>query len=1188
MEIEQALQTANAVFLAQVGRRLNEVESVILLGSLQGQTYEQIADRSGYAVSYLKKDVSHKFWKLLGQALGEPVSKTNFRGALENQWRQSLIATTQSAVISPRIAEPELPKAAVTKADWGEGIDISTFHGRSTELETLTQWIRGDRCRLIVLLGMGGIGKTALSVKLARHLATLQERTEFDYVVWRSLRNAPPLDSEISSVVQFLSDQAETQGDLKRLMHYLRTYRCLIVLDNMETILQDGGRAGQFRVGYEDYGELLQTIGETNHQSCLMVTSREKSAEVAALEGSGLSVRSLQLSGSPQAVRGLMQMKGLVGTAEQMQILGDRYGNSPLAIKIVATSIQDLFDGDISAFLAYDTPMFNGMRRLLDQQFNRLSALEQTVMYWLGINRGWTTIQELQGDMVPVVSKAKLLEALESLNWRSLTEKQSGHYTQQPVVMEYVTERLIEGMGDELINPVSLKLFLSHALIKTTTKDYVRESQIRLILQPIAAQFQRRFSAALEQQVQHIIGALRRSVPLSGYGAGNLLNLCGCLPVDITGYDFSQLTIRHAHLQNSPLHHVNFTDCEFINSTFMQTFGAIFAVAFSPDSALLATGESSGEIRLWRVADRQLWLTLRGHGSWVRSLAFSPDGTLLVSASADQTVRLWNVETGQLIKTLHHDSSWVWAVDFSPDGHRIAMGSADHSVKLLDIHSGEILQRFEGHTDQVWSVKFSPDGTTLVSGSHDYRIKLWHVATGKLMSTLEGHTDHVWSVSVDPSGVILASASADRTVMLWDSRTGSILQTLRGHLDSVLTVSFSPDGLMIASGSADKTIKVWEIATGTLLNTLQGHGNQIWSIRFSPDGRTIASGSDDQQVKLWDVATGQILRTWQGYTNWVRSLSFSPDGLMLASGSADHQIRVWDVQQQQLVKTLRGHANQVWSVKFSPDGRMLASGSHDHQVKLWDVQTGKLLNRSMGHDSWIWSVAWSPDGSLLASCSADLTVKIWQVLTGKILRTIQGHEGWVWSVRFSPDGQYVATGSADQTIKLWDILTGETVQTFVGHTRPVWVVCFSPDGKWLASGSDDQTVNLWDVQTGERVRTLRGHTHWVRSLSFNAAGDLLASSAADHTIRLWDVETGNCVRVLEGHRNWVLSVAFSPESSMLASSGADETIRLWDGSTGECQQILRSDRPYEGMKITGVQGISEAQKATLAVLGAVL
>ena len=106
-----------------------------------------------------------------------------------------------------------------------------------------------------------------------------------------------------------------------------------------------------------------------------MLTSREKPTEVAITEGMELSVRSLPLKGELLTTQKLIQAKGLSGSQKQQQQLCDRYGGNPLALKIVATSIQDLFDGEIEIFLAQDTAIFNSIQKLLDQQFERLSYL---------------------------------------------------------------------------------------------------------------------------------------------------------------------------------------------------------------------------------------------------------------------------------------------------------------------------------------------------------------------------------------------------------------------------------------------------------------------------------------------------------------------------------------------------------------------------------------------------------------------------------------------------------------------------------------------------------------------------------------------------------------------------------------------------------------------------------------------
>ncbi len=1189
MNCERVLEVADTAVLAKIGRHLSEVEAAILMGAWHSQTYQQIASASGYSASYLTRDIGPKLWKLLSQALGETVSKTNFRAALERQWRSLLREVEVSQDIQETddsIAEPLTP---TPHADWGEAPDVSQFYGRTAELQTLEQWIIGERCRLVALLGMGGIGKTSLAVKLARDV-----QGKFERVIWRSLRNAPPLETLLGELVSLLSEQEDSRGELKSLLHWMQKSRCLLILDNAETIMQPG-RAGDYRPGYEGYGELFRVASESSHQSCLILTSREKPSEVAALEGMEFAVRSMSLAGSPEAAQALIQAKGLSGSPEQKQQLGDRYGGNPLALKIVATSIQDLFDGEIGQFLEQNTAIFNSIRHLLAEQFDRLSPLEQGIMYWLAINREGTSISQLAADVVPPVSRADLLEALESLSWRSLIEKQSGGYTQQYAVMEYVSDRLIERVCEELAgdsNPQSgLPLFYSHALIKTTVKDYVRESQQRLILAPIADKLRTLLgsSGALESQLQSVLQALRnpklRAMPF-GYGGGNLINLCRYLNIDLTGYDFSHLSVWHADLQGMTLQHVNFQNADLSKSSFTQTFGSIVAIAYSPDGKLIATGDDKGEIHLRRVADGQHQITCKGHTNWVWSVAWSPDGRTLASGSADQTVRLWDAATGQLLHTLQGHTNRVWSVAWSPDGRTLASGSADRTIQLWDATTGQPRQTLQGHTDWVISVVFSPDGQFLASSGADRTVRLWNSKTGQHLNTLEGHGDWVRSVAFSPDGQTLASGSHDRTVRLWDVTTGQPLNTLAGHSNWVRSLAFSPDGQTLASGSADRTVRLWEIATGQVRKTLRGHTDWIRAIAFSPDGQTLASGSADRTVRFWEATTGQPLKTWQGHATWIRPIAFSPDGQTLVSGSSDRAVRLWNLGTGRVSHTLQRHSQSVRSVAFSPDGRHLASGSEDRTIVVWDV-TGQPLKTLQGHANWVWSVEFSPDGQILASGSEDGTIKLWNWSSGQVLATLRGHDKSVQSVTFSPDGQMLASGSEDGTIKLWNCASGEVLQTLQGHAKSVESVAFSPDGQLLASGSEDGTVRLWEVATGRALITLQEHGDWVHSVRFSPDGCTLASGSEDRTVRLWDVSTGQCRKILRGHGSQVWWVEWSPDGEVLASSSADETIRLWEVRTGQCQKLLRAERPYEGMNIAGVKGVTQAQKATLKLLGAI-
>ncbi|MGB8701883.1 MAG: NB-ARC domain-containing protein, partial [Thermosynechococcaceae cyanobacterium] len=917
MNFEEGLEIVDEAVLLKVGRRLSEVEISVLKGSWQKQTYDAIAHDTHYAVNYLKIHVGPTLWKLLSVTFGEPVTKNNVCSVVERQGRWLAHSAddggsrpTTAIIAEETISDTLGTSAATCDTDWGEAVDVSGFYGRTTELATLKQWVVVDRCRLVALLGMGGIGKTALSAKLAHALVNGSE-AEFQSTIWRSLRNAPPLETLLGELVAFLSRQQETQGSFSQLIHYLRATRCLVILDNFETVLQSGDFAGQYRPGYEDYRELLQLVGESDHCSCAILTSREKPAEVATIEGIDLRVRSLTLVGCREAAQTLIQAKRATGSDVQKQQLCDRYGNNPLALKIVASSIQDLFDGDIAQFLQEDVFIFNGVRRLLDRQFERLSDAECSIMYWLAINRQWTAVSQLQADIVPGIAKVQLLEALESLSWRSLIESRSGSYTQQPVVMEYVTERLFEQVVTEL-ETENLDFFVRFSLIKTTVEDYVRESQVRLILGAIAEQFCRTFGMISFETTQPnpnlaqpILGILNRlhgsPYRLSGYGGGNLINLCCYLHLDLTDYDFSGLCIRHAYLQNIPLPRVNFAQANLRQSVFTQTFSAVTQVTFSPNGHLLAAAAVDGQIRLWQDIDYHPISILIGHHNWVWSIAFSADSQLLASGSGDETIKLWEASTGNLLRTLTGHGGQVLSVAFSPDNLLLASSSADQTVKIWHVPTGNLLKTLQGHCGWVRSVVFGPfsteQGWLLASGGDDQTINLWGVDLGLLdpdrppalmtqcLATLVGHDGPVLSVALStaPSatfrengvpvatGTILASSSADTTVKLWAISPTAVRNETPGR---------SP-----ARPNATRAREHWPgiVYHGQLLKTLQGHRNWIRSICFSPDGTLLASASDDQTVKIWDTSAleigrlGTLLRTLQGHTNWVWSVALSQE-----------------------------------------------------------------------------------------------------------------------------------------------------------------------------------------------------------------------------------------------------------------------------------------------------------------------
>lgn len=1174
MDSDPILEAANAALYTCEERYLSDVETAIVVGAIADQTYEQIAENSGYSINYLKRDIGPKLWRRLSRALGEKVSKTNFQQALQRHH-----------------TDASLPLVSVThqasRQDWGEAPDVSFFVGREAELATLQTWILQDRCRLVALLGMGGIGKTALSVKLAQQVGS-----EFAVVIWRSLRNAPPLKTLLLQLVPLMSQQQETQPTLPHLLPYLQTTRSLLILDNLEAILQPQS-IGRFRPGYEDYEQLFQLVGDASHQSCLVLTSREKPSVLASREGAKLPVRSLlPLAGLPDpAADRILTAKGLSGSPDMRHRLIETYEGNPLALKIAATSIQDLFNSNIGTFLTEGTVLFNGVRQLLDQQFERLSPLEQTLMYWLAINRDWTTVDALQDDVIPPVSRHRLLEALEALCRRHLIEGQAGRYHQQPVVMEYVCDRLIENVVEELTT-THLQLFIHHALLKTTVPEYVRESQTRLILQPIAQEFRRAFAAiaALEQQVLRVLTAIRRAEPtLSGYGGGNVLNLCLHLGLDLTGYNFSGLRFWHACLQQVELHNIDFTNADLAKTLFKDSFASVLCVAFSRDGQLLASGDTCGNLYLRQISTgqivQQVVQTYPAHQSWVRGLAFSPDGKVLASSSHDFTVKLWDISTRQCLHTFHHENI-TGRLAWNPQGTQLATVGFDQTLRVWDTQTGDCLQVLQGNAPQMTTVAWHPHNRRIACTGGDNTILIWDSTSGEQLHQLSEHNDMVWYVVFSPDGQTLASSGQDSTLKFWHADTGVCYQTVQGNFGIVWWLTFSPDSQQIAGGCQDGTIRLWDVKTGACLKTGFGHTGPVWTVAYSPDGQTLVSGSEDQTIKLWDVDTGDCLQTFQGHSGAVWGLDISPYQTQLAAAYPDGALRLWDASTGDCLRTLRGHTSLVWSVAWHPHMARLISASQDNTLRLWDTETGKCLQTFEDHQGMVHDAAWHPRGKQFASASLDGMVKLWDSHTGECLQTLNT-DLITPTVAWHPQGKILATGDQAGTVKLWDRCSGQCILVLPGHTNVVFSVAFSPNGQILASGSHDQTIKLWDAATGDCRHTFTDHTAWVWDVAWHPDGQGLASASQDGTARLWNVHTQKCYRVLQGHMSGVRGVKWSPNGTWLATCSMDETIKLWQPETGECFKTLRAKRPYEGMNITGVTGITTAQRATLQALGAI-
>lgn len=432
---------------------LTDLQEKVLTGAWQGKTYFEISETTYNDPDYLK-GVGASLWKILSEALSEEVTKRNLKLVAKRDYKKlvDINKNFQQAVINiPKVTNhtpkiESLCNEVVTDKyrDWGEAVDVALFYGRSPELTTLEKWIINDRCRLISILGMGGIGKTFLAAKLARNI-----ESRFEVVIWKSLRNAPEFKNILAELIYAVCDRqnlylADTiDGQINNLINCLRANRCLIIFDGLENILKSKQIGGQYLDDYQGYGQLLRRIQDEQHQSCVVITSREKPTGLSLREGKKSLVRShIVKSLSSNAALEILGDRGLIASESTLKKLITRCAGNPLILKIVSSTIETLFQGNVQIFLECNHILYGNIWQLIDQQFQRLSNLGQQMINYLVLEDG--SVSKLLNSNKLQISPCQIMEALESLQGRSLIEITDTEANIHSILREYLKQKLLK------------------------------------------------------------------------------------------------------------------------------------------------------------------------------------------------------------------------------------------------------------------------------------------------------------------------------------------------------------------------------------------------------------------------------------------------------------------------------------------------------------------------------------------------------------------------------------------------------------------------------------------------------------------------------------------------------------------------------------------------------------------------
>ncbi len=572
--------------------------------------------------------------------------------------------------------------------------------------------------------------------------------------------------------------------------------------------------------------------------------------------------------------------------------------------------------------------------------------------------------------------------------------------------------------------------------------------------------------------------------------------------------------------------------CQFKRST------RILAVAFSPDSSLLAIGPDgpSSGVALMDTSSGEIRQTFPGPAMQTNCLAWSADGSrLALGSSTDKSVREWHVGRKRFVKAHEVALTQILDVAFTTDNKLIAAGLSNREktqVLITDIVTAKVTQTLPAQKEAVEAAQFGAKGNQLATVGWDATVRVWEVATGKAVAELKGHQRGITAVSLSSDGKRLISANP-REMKLWNGEAKELITDLGA--ENCQQVALSPDGKFLVSISREGNASFRDIERASSLTTLD------YSLTMVAKPESDHGNEKPAIPVVADTPESEA----------IQSVAYSRDGKWLAVAREDGRISLRTAVDGKLVREIAAFEDVAASVAFSPDSKLLASGSFERVIKIWNVDSGELVTLLAGHENWVFSVAFSPDGKLLASASNDKTIKLWNV-DGKELATLNGHAGGVRAIAFLPDGKHLVTGSSDRTAIVWNIETRQQVATLKGHSAAVRDIACSSDGATIATASEDATIRLWKTADWtERAIAKGAEDVMFCCVAFSPQGRTLAGGTIDGTVKLFDPVDGKERSTLTGPTDAVTSVTFAPDCHEIVAGSVDKSYHRWTAKQKE-------------------------------------